>query len=894
MRACVFTHDVKCEDCSYTPPHHPTACEKRNQAPPSPVVAHTRHQIVTLCELREGGEVIADNTCLPTPLEYLLPVDGALSWIEAKSLYSRQLACAANRRGYLNSKVSADVWGNWFDLSLSHEVSVLNQHYILPSYPIRLPVAKILVCSHSTMIPKMNSSAAPCEDMWNYACGNWLKRHLVPVTQSKWGTTQELQAKYREQLRSLIVTLPHPVKLSSVTWKLKHFYESCMALDNLETDKDQPLHRIINELGGWNVLREFSHFSWDYRVNLVKLHSQYGVSPFFKISVVPDPDNPERGVIKVSPAGLGLPDRSYYYRRPDSQVEASYKRYLKDAVQKLGATSTEAATFSEEIYHFEKRIAEVTPEWSALQNPLTSYTKISIGEFENKASSIPLHDIIMAKYPTAKIDDTTEVLIPSDNYLTHISSIITTSDRGNLNNYMMWNFAMAYLPYLSQDYRDIVNLYRKELTGIQEPPQRWEICVDTTQKYLGFSLAALHERGVPFDTRQEDQAVVNSMFENIKDAAKNSIQKSGWLDSKLQQYTLEKRLVCESGQLGTTIWARPTGRQTNWAPDQLGARPTGRQANWAPGQLGAKTPSCLGAQLSLRPVRARPVGRARLAAPRWRRPVVLDRLLNSLALQVGYPPSIQAELYLDSYYKEMYVQKNNFFQNILYGVAFLQATEMSKLLAPAEEHRWIAVMAGVDAVSYIPEANKVVVPYRLLMSPFFHRHYPLSILYGTLGMQVASAVVSSILPWNVLLNPSGRLLSQDNPIVNQSLRAARWPRRFIAERIVKNQATEHVANQTALQTVIDISALKQAYNLANAPVVLSQTTKDGEIEVRISALVQAVNRLPHTHQPALEQLENDALFFLSYAQTSKKQTLNLTGVSLRSFYQLESFNTGLR
>nr|CAD7440612.1 unnamed protein product [Timema bartmani] len=608
------------------------------------------------------------------------------------------------------------------------------------------------------MIPKMNSSAAPCEDMWNYACGNWLKRHLVPVTQSKWGTTQELQAKCefdREQLRSLIVTLPHPVKLSSVTWKLKHFYESCMALDNLETDKDQPLHRIINELGGWNVLREFSHFSWDYRVNLVKLHSQYGVSPFFKISVVPDPDNPERGVIKVSPAGLGLPDRSYYYRRPDSQVEASYKRYLKDAVQKLGATSTEAATFSEEIYHFEKRIAEVTPEWSALQNPLTSYTKISIGEFENKASSIPLHDIIMAKYPTAKIDDTTEVLIPSDNYLTHISSIITTSDRGNLNNYMMWNFAMAYLPYLSQDYRDIVNLYRKELTGIQEPPQRWEMCVDTTQKYLGFSLAALHERGVPFDTRQEDQAVVNSMFENIKDAAKNSIQKSGWLDSKLQQYTLEK--------------------------------------------------------------------------------------LNSLALQVGYPPSIQAELYLDSYYKEMYVQKNNFFQNILYGVAFLQATEMSKLLAPAEEHRWMAVMAGVDAVSYIPEANKVVVPYRLLMSPYFHRHYPLSILYGTLGMQVASAVVSSILPWNVLLNPSGRLLSQDNPIVNQSLRAAQWPRRFIAERIVKNQATEHVANQTALQTVIDISALKQAYN--------------------------AVNRLPHTHQPALEQLENDALFFLSYTQS---------------------------
>ena len=35
----------------------------------------------------------------------------------------------------------------------------------------------------------------------------------------------------------------------------------------------------------------------------------------------------------------------------------------------------------------------------------------------------------------------------------------------SLNNYMMWVLVLHYLPYLSQEFRDTVNYFRKEMTG---------------------------------------------------------------------------------------------------------------------------------------------------------------------------------------------------------------------------------------------------------------------------------------------------------------------------------------------------------------------------------------------------------------------------------------------
>jgi len=101
---------------------------------------------------------------------------------------------------------------------------------------------------------------------------------------------------------------------------------------------------IIYIIGGWHVLKDFDVHAWDVTRTIVQLHSKYSVSPFFKIDVVPDDKVSGQNIIQVlllyhyssrvgyrikcgmiskfqiSPAGLGLPDRRYYYRQQDNKV----------------------------------------------------------------------------------------------------------------------------------------------------------------------------------------------------------------------------------------------------------------------------------------------------------------------------------------------------------------------------------------------------------------------------------------------------------------------------------------------------------------------------------------------------------------------------------------------
>ena len=44
---------------------------------------------------------------------------------------------------------------------------------------------------------------------------------------------------------------------------MQHFYESCKSLDYIESDREKPLIKVVNNLGGWDVLRTFNLYNWD-------------------------------------------------------------------------------------------------------------------------------------------------------------------------------------------------------------------------------------------------------------------------------------------------------------------------------------------------------------------------------------------------------------------------------------------------------------------------------------------------------------------------------------------------------------------------------------------------------------------------------------------------------
>ncbi|XP_046444687.1 endothelin-converting enzyme 2-like isoform X1 [Daphnia pulex] len=623
------------------------------------------------------------------------------------------------------------------------------------------------------VIGSMENHTSPCTNFWNYACHSWLVSNPLPPWASKWSIREELAHRAHEEMRKLIETMPHPTRVDSLSWKLKYFYESCTALEHIVVP-EQKLIRVIDQMGGWGVLRSFSVYSWNFRMVLRRLHAEYGVNAFFRVDVVAHPNFPDKSIVRISPDGLGLPDRNYYYREPDHAPDVprrrlsqpgtinTYKVFLKDAVQLLGATSLEATKFAEEVFHFEKRIAELTPNTEDIINPVKSIQILNVADLQRQSFSIPWLEILRAIYPTTVFDDSTELLITSPDYLKDISSVVSSSDRSTLNNYLMWRLAHNYLPYLSREFWEVLDIHKRDTLGAKESVDRWEMCIVTTQKYFRLAMGSIYSKNnVALKDSRNGVAII---YESLKNGLASSLSGSSLYSPSLRSRALEK--------------------------------------------------------------------------------------LATLSVQVGYPEQVLASSYLDDFYTAMSVQVNDFLGNILYGVHFLRKVEERILLNPLPEHKWLAYLSK-DTITYIPESNRIIIPEHLLLPPFYSVNFPQPILLGSLGVQLAVAMVASVSQHGVLYDGQGVLIDRESTIGNDSLSLTANQRKCLVDALHQKKIDdEDFLKRTVFETLVQLAGVRQALKVVTNP----------SMEQR------------RTEYKALEFLTHPQLFFVAYAQSMCSHT----------------------
>ncbi|PZR25067.1 MAG: peptidase M13 [Citrobacter freundii] len=376
-------------------------------------------------------------------------------------------------------------------------------------------------------ITGIDSAIKPGDNFFMYVNKIWYDSAKIPASQSGVGSYSFLNFPQRIRLQGILDSIAasnNPA--GSIEQKVGDFYASGM--DTVAIDKRgyEPIKPILTKIDAVTDLPSL--------LKLVAEEQKTGNRSLIGFYIGPDDKQSSVTIVELGQAGLGLPERDYYFKTDPSTagIQQAYKATLSAYFKLIGIDSATADKNAALVYDIEKQLAGSHKTNIELRDVKGNYNKLAVADISRKQPNIGW-TALLAAYG-AKVDS---VDMGQPGYYDKLNAMLRTVPLNDWKVYLKASALRNYSAFLSKPFNDVNFNYTKVLTGQAVKKPRAEEMTQAVDRSLGQALAQLYvKKYFPDEAKKRMRVLVD----NLKRAFEARITKLDWMSDSTKAKAKEK------------------------------------------------------------------------------------------------------------------------------------------------------------------------------------------------------------------------------------------------------------------------------------------------------------------------------------------------------------------
>ncbi len=373
----------------------------------------------------------------------------------------------------------------------------------------------------------LDTTINPADDFFKYMNGNWIKNTKIPDDQSGWGSFYTLGEENLKKTKAVLENAAASNASSgSLEQKIGDFYASGMDTVAIEKRESEPVKAGLAKI---DAIKDYKGY-----LDFVSKNEDNRGGALFSFYVGTDDKNSSKNMVSFYQAGLGLPEKDYYFKTDAStlKIKNAYLKYIKTLFTLVGTDEKVATQNANDILAFETKLAKSHKSPVELRDPIKNYHKYAVSELSK------VYGMDWNKFLENMTIKTDTVLVGQPEYYTAMGKLLESTPIETLKNVEKFSLLNNTSTYLNKAFGSArFEFFGKTLNGQKVQSERWKKLANQTDGGLGELLGQLW---VKKHFTPEAKERMLELVTNLKKVYRSRIEKLDWMSAETKKYGLVK------------------------------------------------------------------------------------------------------------------------------------------------------------------------------------------------------------------------------------------------------------------------------------------------------------------------------------------------------------------